>query len=80
MNAVAVPTLPNALKYMFSPPQGYIRGRTLIIELIRCSYNHGGCESCPCLETCRNYFDFLIDSGAITNWQGAKQNVTRYYK
>lgn len=80
MNMVAVPSLPEAIAYMIDPPQGRIRGITLLRKLNKCSIAHGFCRACGWPEYCEFYHDFLIETDAITNWKGANENVARYFK
>jgi hypothetical protein len=79
MNMVAIPTVPEALAYMVDPPGGRIRGVTLLKKLNQCALKHELCRACKCYKTCEFFYDFLIESDAITNWKGANRNVTRYY-
>jgi hypothetical protein len=65
---------------MMNPPQGKIRGKTLMKTLVKCSSAHDDCRSCGWPKYCEFYHDFLIETEAITNWQGVNKNVTRYYQ
>ena len=80
MTIIAVPTVPEALAYMVDPPGNRIRGVTLLRKLNQCSLKHGFCISCVCSKTCEFFYDFLIETDAITNWKGVNRNVTRYYQ
>jgi hypothetical protein len=80
MNMVAIPSIPEAITYMMNPPQGKYRGVTLLRKLNGCSIEHDFCKSCGWPQYCEFYYDFLIETEAITNWKGANQNVARYFK
>ena len=79
MNAVAVPGIPQALDYLINPPRGQIRGETLMRKMVECDRIHK-CDTCHWRFYCEFYHDFLIEIGAIENWHGVNENVTRYYK
>ena len=80
MNAVEVPTVPEAILFMMNPPQGRIRGTTLMKKLVECSGEHDKCHSCGVRKYCEFYYDFLIETEAVTNWKGVNENVARYYQ
>jgi hypothetical protein len=77
---IAIPTMPEALGYMLDPPQGKIRATTLLRKLNTCSLSHGLCQKCRCVDTCVKYYEYIIENDVITNWHGANENVTRYFR
>jgi hypothetical protein len=80
MTMIEVPVIPEALGFMLDPPQGKIRAVSLLKVLNQCSIKHGLCRDCQVAKTCRNYYDFVIDTDMITNWHGGKVNVARYFE
>lgn len=80
MTLLAVPTMPVGISYMADPPGGRIRGETLLKKLVQCSLERGSCQDCTVRKTCEFFYDFLIETGAITNWKGVNRNVTRFYQ